>query len=424
VVALGLAKKLAHSNLISRIYLKRPILAVEKCHAKKKKVLGGVQARSGCSNSVIRESTGVMMKTIKTVVLLLGLSSIAALAQEKGGNHITGPYDLAAGWPRSVCGDGYQWGSVSGVWAESSDRVFVFQRGCLPELEPSNAIVPTRNASRYSLSGTDPERHPRWDHNLLIFNRDGELIESWEQHNELFVRPHRVVMDPNDPQRHVWLIDDGAHSIYKFTNGGELLMTLGEFRVPGDDPAHFNRPTDIAFLPNGDFFISDGYRNTRVVKFNKDGEYLLEWGEPGNGPSQFNTVHGVTTDKQGRVYVADRANSRVQIFDSDGQYLDEWNDITYPYYIHVSGDQYLWVGDGRTNKILKYDLNGKLLYSWGTFGTLPGAMWGPHQFTVDDENNFYIADVHVGRIQKFTPKPGIHPARLVGQRADVQRLIN
>jgi len=238
-----------------------------------------------------------------------------------------------------------------------------------------------------------------------------------EQHNKLFVRPHRVVMNPYDPERHVWVIDDGAHSIYKFTRDQKLVMTLGEFRKPASDQTHFGRPTDIAWLPNGDFFVSDGYENTRVVKFNKDGKYLLEWGKPGKtAPAEFNTVHGIAVDNQRRVYVADRANSRIQIFDENGKFLDQWPNIRFPYYIYISRDQHLWVGDGYTNKILKYDLNGKLLYSWGTFGSFPGGIWGPHQFSVDSENNFYIADVHNGRIQKFRPKQGSDPATLVGQR--------
>ena len=353
------------------------------------------------------------------LVFILAAISITAYSQ-KGGENETGPYDLVPNWPQNACGDGFQIGSVGGVWAESVDRVFVYARGCLPVLPPATGIVPTRNASSYSLAAEDPKMWPRWDHVLMIFDRNGKLVESWEQHNKLFVRPHRVVFNPYDPERNVWLVDDGAHSVYKFTRDGKkLLMTLGEFRVPGNDQTHFARPTDIAWLPNGDFFVSDGYTNTRVVKFNKDGKYLLEWGKPGKGPSEFNTVHGIAIDNQRRVYVCDRANSRVQIFDENGKYLDEWDNIRYPYYIYMSKDQHLWVGDGYTNKILKYDLNGKMLFSWGTFGQFPGGIWGPHQFSVDEENNFYIADVHIGRIQKFRPKPGANPAELVGQRFEV-----
>ena len=356
------------------------------------------------------------MRTTRMTLLFVLLFSASALAQ-KGGENETGPYDLASNWPIPVCGDGYQWGSVGGVWAETPDTVFVLQRGCLPALKPPTSIVPERNASGFSLAAANPANHPRWDHILMVFNREGKQVESWEQHNKLFVRPHRVVMNPYDPERHVWVIDDGAHSIYKFTRDGkQLVMTLGEFRKPASDQTHFGRPTDIAWLPNGDFFVSDGYTNTRVVKFDKNGKYLLEWGKPGKGPSEFNTVHGIAVDNQRRVYVCDRANSRIQIFDENGKFLDQWTNIRFPYYIYISRDQHLWVGDGYTNKILKYDLNGKLLYSWGTFGSFPGGIWGPHQFSVDSENNFYIADVHNGRIQKFTPKRGADPATLVGQR--------
>lgn len=361
------------------------------------------------------------MRTMRMMMLFVVLASLAAMAQ-KGGENETGPYEVVPNWPQPVCGPGYQSGSTGGVWAETPDTVFVLQRGCLPEIEPSNNIIPKRNASQYSLASDNPKQHPRWDHILVVYNREGKPVENWEQHNKLFVRPHRVVMNPYDPEHHVWIIDDGAHSIYKFTRNQKLIMTLGEFRKPGNDKTHFGRPTDIAWLPDGTFFVSDGYENTRVVKFDKDGKYLLEWGKPGHSaPYEFDTVHGIAIDNQRRVYVADRANHRVQIFDENGKFLDQWPNLRYPYYIYMSKDQHLWVGDGFTNKILKYDLNGKLLFDWGTFGPFPGGIWGPHQFSVDSENNFYIADVHNGRVQKFRPKPGADPATLVGQRFEVPR---
>ena len=158
----------------------------------------------------------------------------------------------------------------------------------------------------------------------------------------------------------------------------------------------------------------------RVVKFNAEGEFLMQWGERGESgsetrPGYMNTVHGIAIDAQRRVYVSDRSSHRVQVFDEDGNYLSEWSEHR-PYYIYMSADQHLWVSDGDHSKIMKFDLEGRLLYSWGTFGTIPGGMWGPHQFSVDSENNFYLADVHVGRVQKYTPKPGVNPALLVGQR--------
>lgn len=346
------------------------------------------------------------------LVLFLVALGIVGIAQEKGGEDETGPYEVVANWPQPIHNDGWTWGSTAGVWAETPNRIFVFQRGELPVLEGSGSGgggLPARAAT----SGK-----PRWEHVLMVFDANGKLIESWEQHNNLFVRPHRVLISPYDAERHVWLVDDGAHQVFKFTHDGKkLLMTLGEKEKPGNDKAHFARPTDIAWLPNGDFYVTDGYVNTRVVKFSKDGKYLMEWGKPGKGPGELNTVHGIAIDAKRRIYISDRSNSRIQIFDENGKYLEEWRNIRSPYFIYMSRDQHLWVSDGVTQKFVKYDLNGKLLASWGTFGTWPGALWGPHQFSVDSEGNLYVAEVFAGRAQKFRPKRGADPAKLVGQRA-------
>jgi len=364
-------------------------------------------------------------KAFMALVGVLGVGALA-LSQEKGGNDVTGPYDLVAGWPENVCGDGYQLGSTGGIWPESPDRVFIFQRGCLPRLKSTEggeygpgALVPERNASGYDLSQRDKERHPRWDHVLYIVNREGKMIDSWEQHNDKFVRPHRVLINPYDPEKHVWLVDDGAQMVYKFTNDGKkLVQSWGEFKVQGNDDKHFARPTDIAWLPDGTFFVSDGYVNTRVVKFDKDGKFVKAWGQKGNPPNEtrpayFNTVHAIAIDAMRRVYVADRANSRVQIFDEDGNFIEAWTDIVRPYSIMLDTNQHLWVSDGTTQKFSEYDHNGNLRSSWGTFGAFPGGFWGVHQFSVDSEGALYTADVHVGRPQKFVPKKNANPALLM-----------
>jgi hypothetical protein len=359
--------------------------------------------------------------------IIIATLAIAGFAQshEKGGGDETGPYELVQGWPQNYCGDGYQIGSTAGIWAESPDRVFIFNRGCLPVLKDTRgaaeSFIPARNASGYDLSQKDSSRHPRWDHIVNIVDRNGRLVESWEQHNKMFVRPHRVLVNPYDPDRHVWLVDDGAHSIYKFTRDGKkLVMQLGEFKVPGDDDKHFNRPTDVAWLPDGTFFVSDGYVNTRVAKFDRNGKFLMDWGMKGNPPretrpSYMNTVHAVVVDKKNRVYISDRANSRIQVFDENGKFLDAWPNMRRPYSLLMTDDQHLWAADGTTQKFTKHDLNGKLLFSWGTFGAFPGGFWGVHQFHVDGEGNLYTADVHVGRPQKFRPKPGADPDHLIGR---------
>lgn len=359
------------------------------------------------------------------VALVVGLAP-AIVAQEKGGNDETGPYEVVPNWPQPLHQD-YTWGRTAAIWAESPDRVFVFQSGELPALKRPIAAggVPIRAAASENngpggcecpVSKSEAGRPGRWEHLLMIFNRDGKLVDSWEQHNKRFVRPHSVKISPYDPERHVWLVEDGAHMIYKFTNDGkQLVMSVGEFRVPGNDRTHFNRPTDIAFLPNGDFFVSDGYVNTRVVKFDKDGKYLMEWGRPGkSAPAEFNTVHGVAVDNRQRVYVSDRGNSRIQVFDQNGKHVDTWPNIRFPLSVGMSKDQHLWVNDGLAQKFLKFDLNGRLLYSWGTFGGEPGQLWGTHAFSIDSEGNLYTAEVWGGRPQKFRPKRGADPSKLIG----------
>jgi peptidylamidoglycolate lyase len=367
------------------------------------------------------------MKKISAAVavfaVLLGIAGFAQNRQDKGGGDVTGPYEVVPGWPQNWCGPGFVIGSTAGIWAESPDRVIIFSRGCLPELKQPGDLVPTRNASGFDLSQKDPANHPRWDHIVNIVDRNGRLVESWEQHNKLFVRPHRVLVSPHDPERHVWLVDDGAHAIFKFTRDGkQLVQTIGTPRMPGNDQTHFARPTDIAFLADGTFFVSDGYVNTRVVKFDRTGKYLTSWGMAGTPPNEtrpyyMNTVHAIVIDKKNRLYVSDRANHRVQIFDENGKFLEAWPNVPLPYSFLMSDDQHLWSASGQTQKFTKYDLNGRLLASWGTFGAMPGGFWGVHQFHVDSENNLYTADVHVGRPQKFRPKPNLSAAervRLIG----------
>ena len=124
-----------------------------------------------------------------------------------------------------------------------------------------------------------------------------------------------------DKQDHVWVTDAGDHQVMEFTNEGQLLRTWGIKGKPGTDAETFNRPTDIAFAPSGDYYVSDGYGNSRVVKFSHEGKYLLDWGKHGTGPGEFNTPHSIAVDSHGTVYVSDRENNRIQIFDANGKFL-------------------------------------------------------------------------------------------------------
>jgi hypothetical protein len=326
------------------------------------------------------------------------------------------------------------------VFAETPDRIWIAQRGELP-LPPKakpwtayGALTPPLTATGND-DGLNPTCEPvpkrgwqrRYHHVIFVVDRNGKMVQSWPQHDNLFDMqcgrgPHKIKMSPYDPERHVWVFDDQLHVIYKFTYDGKLVLTLGTKGQRGRDGGRlFDRPTDIDWLPDGTFFISDGYGGTRVAKFDKDGKFLMEWGGPPKdranpGPSEFNTVHSIAISKDRRVFVVDRAHRRMQVFDENGKFLDMWKTgvRSFPYAHLISTDQFLWVADGGTNRILKYDLNGKYLYGWGAPGGQSGQMSGPHSITVDQEGNLYLAEVFNGRVQKFRPKPGADPAKLVG----------
>jgi NHL repeat len=358
-----------------------------------------------------------MRKLLLSLVAIVGLSYLSVpapiVAQEKGGDDRTGPYDVATGWPLPLPDKGYIWGSTGGIFAETPDKIFVANRGelKLPDKLPRNF---TGFWGSFGEQATTPT--PVFKNCIAIVDSSGKLIEAWTKWDHLFEDgrgPHSVLISPYDPQHNVWVVDDIHHQIFKFSNDGkELLMTLGQRDEPGNDDKHFKRPTDIAWLPDGTFFVSDGYGNTRVVKFDKDGKYLMTWGTPGTGNGQFNTPHSVTTDKNRRVYVSDRANNRIQVFDENGKYLDQFPNISAPYHIRVSDDGYLWAFSGPLDKFLKYDLNGHFLYGWGTHGTTPGLFWAVHEFSADSNGDLYTAEVFGGRPQKFIPRPGADPAHI------------
>lgn len=356
--------------------------------------------------------------------LLMGMA-FAVTAQEKGGEDLTGPYDVVQGWPKLPLPDHEGWvsGPTVAVLAESADRVIMVQRGelKLPDtLKPGPGVI-------YGMTGrtaTSAIDQVRREHYILVIDREGNVTDTWTQWDSLWdgsAGPHQLFMNPYDPEKHIWVVNDGLHQIFKFTNDGkQLVTTMGERLVPGNDETHFARPAAMAWLPDGTFFVTDGYVNRRVVKFDKDGKFLMAWGRQGTGPGEFSgIVHSIAIDANRRLYVGDRGSKRVQVFDENGKFLDEWPNID-PWYIHVSGDQFVWVADGTTNKILKYDRKGKLLYSWGTWGQFPGGQWGTHQISVDGEGNLYLAEPFNGRVEKFTPRKGadrrqlIAPARIRG----------
>jgi peptidylamidoglycolate lyase len=336
----------------------------------------------------------------------LALLTLPVVTQEKGGLDLHGSYDLVDGWLKQVAEDGYLLSPVT-VFAESADRIFIGSLGVTPK-----ATAPP------TLTTFDPKvPGAKVDHPLVVVNRNGQVIERWTQWYDRFGSIHKVTINPYDPEKHIWVVDRASQQVMQFTHDGKtLVMALGERSVAGQDDKHFGRPSDIAFLPDGTFFVSDGYANRRVVKFDRTGKFLLAWGTEGSGPGQFKLVHSVAVDAQRRVYTVDRMNNRIQVFDENGTFLDQWPGFLNPARLFVTQDQFAWVSDSGANKFAKFDLNGKLLTTFGTGGSFPGGLAAPHDFSVDPDGNLYVANPWNFTVNKYVPRKGADPKRLIGQR--------
>lgn len=357
-----------------------------------------------------------------------------------------GDYEVVDNWPKplpekDLSHAGWTWGSGSGVWAESPDKVWVAQRGEI-ELPPGATpwicpclLTPRRtNTGRRPYSGNGYPYQMRRHHLVFAVDRNGNTIEEWLQHDkylapdrgtglgELARGPHKLLMNPYDPEKHIWIVDDDMHEINIFTNDGKLVKTMGERGVPGRGPNNFNRPTDIAWLPDGTFFVADGYAGTRVAKFDRNGKFLMDWGRPPvdpnkPGPNEFWSVHSIGISRDRRVFVADREHHRMQVFDENGKFLDMWptgHDSAVLAHI-VTEDDYVWVSDWTTNRLIKYDLNGRYILDIGGPGPQPGQLDAVHQINVDQEHNLYVTEISNDRSQMFRPKANADPAKIIGR---------
>lgn len=244
---------------------------------------------------------------------------------------------------------------------------------------------------------------------IKIDANSGELLESWG--DSQFIMPHGLHIDH---ENNVWVTDIALHQIFKFNQDGDLLMTLGEAKVPGVDTAHFNRPTDVLVTNDGSVYVSDGYRNSRVVKFSSTGEYILEWGSKGNEPGQFAVPHGIGSDKEGNIYVADRNNNRIQKFDSEGNFIQKWQNKSAKQLYSLAidnkrgqlfGIDYLKEDDSiKGSDIMRFDIGMNLQERFGRTGFYNGPITRYHDIEVGIDGSIYVGDILENRIQKFKLK--------------------
>jgi len=298
-------------------------------------------------------------------------------------------YELVKDWLKLT--DSMLLGNPTGIGIDTSQNIFIFHRG----RREWNFITP--------LPGSLIEEKTI----LMVDKESGKIINSWGAN--LFIMPHGLTVD-ND--NNVWVTDVGLHQVFKFNHDGQLLMKIGEAKVPGNDSKHFNKPTDVAIAKNGSFYVSDGYGNSRIIKFSANGKYLFEWGKKGNKQGEFNIPHGIDIDNDGNIFVADRENYRMQVFDSSGKFIKQLVDENYGNICAITIDkksrQVFTVDDlsflkmkHRGSDFIIIDSADKIQTRQGRSGSYNGTTCWYHDIAIDKEQNVYVCDILGNRVQKF-----------------------
>jgi streptogramin lyase len=314
-------------------------------------------------------------------------------------------------------------GEASGVAVNSKKHLFVFSRG--------NSTGPA-----YAATASQ----------LLEFGPDGKFIREIGHNLYAWSYAHTVRVDKDD---NIWAVDKGSDMIIKFNPEGRVVMVFGRKKEASDDGAEawkrvtpprpavdgqFRQPTDVTWDPEGNIYISDGYINSRVAKFDKNGDWVKQWGGPGRGPGELNTPHSIAADAKGNIFVADRGNRRIQVFTTDGQLQREMKiDVPMPAVFHpwmgnpptpeataaqngapwaicitppnASGTQYLYSADALPGRVYKLTLDGKVLGWMGTSGRQMKQFGWIHEMSCVSENEVYVGEILNWRVQKLVMKP-------------------
>ena len=274
---------------------------------------------------------------------------------------------------------------ISGLAIDQQDRIYVFNRGAKP---------------------------------VMVFNTDGKLI-AWGGDQEL----NGKKLDPNwqhsgavDWDGNIYMIERDAHRIVKMNNKmDKVLLQLGTTMEKGNDDKHFDLPSGVAVLKNGNIIVTDGYGNNRVVMFDKNGKFIKQVGkgaggpaDKGTGPGEWVLPHKLAVDAQENLYIIDREGHRLQVYDKNLNYLREIKvDGWYPWDIAISrkgDDGFAFIADHALERVHKLSLkDGKLVATWGKQGLGPGEFDWVHGIVVDSKGAVYAADTYGQRIQKFVP---------------------
>jgi sugar lactone lactonase YvrE len=258
---------------------------------------------------------------------------------------------------------------------------------------------------------------------LFEFDAKGNYLREIGEGLYGFAFAHAVRVDPQD---NIWAVDEGSNMVIKFNPEGRVTMVLGRRPEPGEtapaapEPYVFNRPTDVAWDAAGNIFVSDGYGNSRVVKYDKNGRFIATVGSKGSAQGQLNLPHTIATDAKGNVYVGDRSNSRIQVFDNDLTFKAIYDQVGAPWAVCISPGphQYLYSSNSNpdsnnslisavTGEIYKMELDGTILGKFGHAGKKLGEFSTVHEIDCRNENELLVSEIIAWRVQKLM----LHPVR-------------
>ena len=312
-------------------------------------------------------------------------------------------------------------GEATGVAVNSKGHVFVFSRG-------------STTGPAYAAAAAQ----------LLEFAPDGKFVREIGHHLYAWSFAHTVKVDSED---NIWITDKGSDMVIKFNPEGHVALVFGRRQEASDEGTEplkhvkpplppvdgmFRQVTDVAWDSAGNSYISDGYVNSRIAKVDKDGNWLMSWGEPGAQHGQFNVPHSIAVDSQNNVYVADRGNRRIQVFDTGGKFLRQFSiDVPAPadarpaignkptattgtmapgapwaICITPGPKQVLFVSDAFPGRIYKLTLDGKVLGALGKSGKQLGQFGWIHEIACPNESELYVAELLNWRVQKLILEPG------------------
>jgi DNA-binding beta-propeller fold protein YncE len=308
----------------------------------------------------------ICSSAINVVLLCVGLQTLAGQTGEKAPGGPPMGYKPVPDFFQLP--PDFSFGMTSGIAIGPQGKIYVFNRGA----------------------------HP-----LVEFDANGKFLRSLCE-TGVFMAPHGIRVDR---EGNIWTVDVASHMVVKISQKGNVLKVLGRRAEAGTNKLRFNRPADIAIADSGEFYVADGYGNSRVVKFDRDGNYLLEWGKKGTGPGEFNIVHAVIVDNRGRVYVGDRENYRVQVFDESGKFLTQWASVGSPWGLDFTADRrHILMADGYNNRVVKLNLDGQIVGVQGGPGRAIDQFIHAHAIAAAANGDFYVAEIENWRAQKFTQK--------------------